>query len=141
VPDDSEQNAETRGPPSNAAEEAASAASPTSPNSPTDVVLLAGPTEDGAGIRVLRARHPGAPIEAGELRPLEEGKPLAGEVVTLKPRAGAPRVCDVLVHYAPKSSERASEAKSASSGPRQIASDAYRDQWQKIFGTRARTLS
>ena len=106
------------------------------PKPPTeDVVLLSGPTADGAGIRVLRARE--GRIEAGEVRPLEEGKPLAGEVVTLKARAGAPRVCDVEVHYASKPRARAAAADDVGGGPRQVASDAYREQWQKIFGNRA----
>ena len=108
-------------------------AKPKSP--PEDVVLLSGPTADGAGIRVLRARE--GRIEAGEVRPLEEGKPLAGEVVTLRAREGAPRVCDVEVHYAPKASDRARESKRSASGPHQVASDAYREQWQKIFGSGA----
>jgi hypothetical protein len=93
-----------------------------------DVVLLHGPTEDGEGARVLRARR-GA-VEAGEVRPLKEGKPLGeGEVVTLHPRPGAPCVCDVKVDYAPA-------PKRGSSGPPQVASSAYRDHWERIFGKR-----
>ena len=55
-----------------------------------DVVLMHGPTEDGEGARVLRAR-PGR-LDAGEVRPVREGKPLGGggEIVRLEQRADAP---------------------------------------------------
>lgn len=87
-----------------------------------DVVLLHGPTDDGAGVRVLRARE--GRIEAGVVRPLEEGKPIAqGEVVKLTPRQGAPALCDVEVQYAPP----------ARSKPVQVATKAYRDSWERIF--------
>ena len=50
-----------------------------------DVVLMHAPTADGEGAQVLRAR-PGR-IEAGEVRPMREGKPLSGvEVVSLTQR-------------------------------------------------------
>src|SRR5215813_4879654 len=83
--------------------------SPKDESKPQDVVLLHSATEDGEGIRVLRAREEargggaGADeekacvVEVGEVRPLKEGQPIAGDVVRLKPREGAPRVCDVEV--------------------------------------------
>ncbi len=89
-----------------------------------DVVLLRGPTEDGAGTRVLRCRE--GRLEAGDLRPLSEGKPIHGEVVRLHPRAQCPHVCDVEVQL-----ERA-ESRSAD-GPPQVANDAYRRNWDAIF--------
>src|SRR5512140_280852 len=64
-----------------------------------DVVYLHSPTEDGDGVRVVRARQ--GKVEVGEVRPLAEGKPVSGEIVTLRPRDGVPRVCDVKVEYAP----------------------------------------
>lgn len=89
-----------------------------------DVVLLHGPTDDGQGVRVLRARE--GRIEAGVVRPLEEGKPIAqGEVVKLTPRPGAPAVCDVEVQYAPPAPPRGK--------PVQVATKAYRDAWERIF--------
>lgn len=93
------------------------------PPSP-DVALLHSPTEDGKGIRILRARGEG--IELGEVRPLEEGKPVHGEIVTLKPREGSadPRVCDVEVHYS---------ARRPAGRPAQVASDRYRENWAQIF--------
>ncbi len=64
-----------------------------------DVVLVHGATGDGEGARVLRAR-PGQ-IEAGEVRPIRQGQPLApgGEVVRLSARSEAPCLYDVKVDY------------------------------------------
>jgi hypothetical protein len=91
-----------------------------------DVVILAGPTEDGQGIRVLRARD--EHIEGGEVRPLKEGRPLgSGEVVKLTPRKGAARVCDVEVVANLGSEERGG-------GPPKVATKAYRESWDRIFG-------
>lgn len=91
-----------------------------------DVVLLAGPTEDGEGIRVVRARE--ERIEAGEVRPLKEGKPLTGgEIVKLAPREGSPRLCDVEVL-----TKISTEARG--NGPPQVATSAYRESWERIFG-------
>lgn len=92
----------------------------------TDVVVLAGPTEDGKGANVLRVR-PGH-LEAGEVRPLEDGKPIAGDVVRLKPRESAPAVCDVeVLHEGPAPERRSTK-------PAQVASRAYRKNWDAIFG-------
>ena len=61
-----------------------------------DVALLYGPTDDGKGARVLRARD--GLLETGEVRPVKEGQPInRGEVVKLTPRADAPCVCDIEV--------------------------------------------
>lgn len=115
-----------------------------SPPNDYDVVLLHGPTEDGDGVRVLRAR-PGQ-LEAGEVRPARDGRPLNGaEMVTLKPREGTPSVCDVEVVHAPQkppsatrtSTPRVTEA-SDRHGPAQVATAAYRAQWELVFGKRAR---
>jgi hypothetical protein len=96
-----------------------------------DVVLLGGPTDDGEGVRVLRAK--GEHIEAGEVRPMKEGKPLlGGEVVKLAPRAEGSRVCDVEVVAKVTASPPA--AKREGKGPAQIATREYRDSWERIFG-------
>ena len=90
-----------------------------------DVLLLHSPTEDGDGVRVVRARQ--GKVEVGEVRSVTEGKPLSGELVTLKPREGAPRVCDVEVHYT-------APAKADVKGPAQVATESYRDNWEATFG-------
>jgi hypothetical protein len=95
-----------------------------------DVVLLQGPTDDGEGIRVVRAREDR--LEAGEVRPLKDGKPLAsGEVVKLAPRPSAPQVCDVEVLA------KVGEAlpSQPAGKPAQVATTAYRESWERIFGT------
>lgn len=100
--------------------------SPSPERSPTDIVFLGPPTADGAGVHVLRARE--ERLEAGELRTLQEGRPIAGEVLTLAPRKDNPRVCDVRESYAPPT------ARHASKGPAKVATDAYRDGWDEVFG-------
>lgn len=100
---------------------------------PTDIVLLHSPTDDGKGARVLRVRNEG--IEAGEIRPLEEGKPISGEILKLKPRQENERVCDVEVLMAPPAGGAASRP--TSKGPAQVASPDYRDNWSRIFGSKA----
>jgi hypothetical protein len=99
------------------------------PQKKDDVVLLHSPTADGEGIRVLRARD--NRLEAGEVRPLREGKPLHqnAELVTLKPRESAPFVCDV---------ESSTAIGVPASGPPQIATKAYRESWERIFTTNPR---
>ena len=87
-----------------------------------DVAFLHSPTEDGKGVRIVRAREGG--IQIGEVRALEEGQPIQGEVVTLTPREGSPRLCDVDVQYAPPP---------RSGGPAQVASASYRANWGAIF--------
>ncbi len=102
-----------------------------------DVVLIGPPTADGGGVHVLRARD--ERIEAGELRALREGRPITGEVVTLKPRQDNPRVCDVETSYAPPPALTPAPASGASAaphkGPARVASNAYRERWDEIFAT------
>lgn len=91
-------------------------------------MLVGPPTEDGAGFHVLRARD--ERLEAGELRALQEGKPIAGEVVSLKPRANDPRICDVTSSFAPA-------GPAGRKGPAQVATDRYRDRWEEIFAKKS----
>jgi hypothetical protein len=88
-----------------------------------DVVLVHGRTEDGKGLGVLRKR--GDTLAAGEMRPMEEGKPINGEVVSLRPRGESPLLFDVDVVHAPEG---------ARTGPAQVSTDSYREGWQSIFG-------
>jgi hypothetical protein len=107
--------------------EVASAEVSTSP----DVVLVHSRTDDGAGLKVLRLRE--QRVEAGEVRPLREGAPIHGEVVTLTPRAEQPLVCDVKVELPapPMPAVRARRV-----GPAQVATDRYRDNWELTFARR-----
>jgi hypothetical protein len=110
-----------------------------------DVVLLQSRTDDGEGVRVVRVSSlegDGAPpetakVEAGEIRPLKDGKPLgSGEIVKLAPREKAPWICDVEVAARVETPEtpRVTEGRGR---PPQIASEAYRASWERIFGPRA----
>src|SRR5690606_3054054 len=108
------------------------------PKPSRDVVLIGGPTDDKKGLRVLRARDQS--IEVGEVRPLAPGQPIYSDVVRLHPRKEAPFVCDVETTYS--HSERGAPQETASSdvssrrltgaGPAQVASRAYRDNWDAI---------
>jgi hypothetical protein len=91
-----------------------------------DVVLPFAPTDDAAGSRVLRLRPGG--VSTGEVRPLEEGKPMmGGELVRLERREGAPMLYDVKVEYkAPAPAVK---------GPAQVATEAYRTAWDRTFRT------
>jgi hypothetical protein len=97
-----------------------------------DVVLMHGKTTDGEGACVLRAR-PGK-LEAGEVRPLREGRPIVGggEVVRLSPRAGTPNLFDVDVQCAVPSTTEAPTVPAG--GPPQVATRAYRESWERTFG-------
>jgi hypothetical protein len=104
---------------------------------PLDVVLLQGTTEDGAGVRIVRAREDR--IEAGEVRPLVEGKPLvSGEIVKLAPRKDMPQVCDVEVLAKVGAAEKADDSTPTHGhGPAQVATAAYRESWERVFGRAA----
>jgi hypothetical protein len=105
-----------------------------------DVVIVHDVTDDGKGLKVLRARA--GELETGAVRPLEEGKPILGEVVRLRPRQACPLVCDVEVDLpkpAPGAAAQASrqgepaESRRRGKGPAQVSSDAYRQNWDAIF--------
>ena len=107
-------------------------ASPAAP----DVALIHGVTPDGEGLRILRAR--GDRLELGAVRPLREGAPITGEVVTLRPRPSFPALCDVETHFKPPeaTSDRKESPPSAvlqRTGPAQVATDDYRRNWDAIW--------
>jgi len=79
-------------------------------------------------------------LEIGAVRPLKEGVPISGEVVTLRPRPEFPLLCDVEVAYAPPREARRDVASSAPSrrGPPQIASQSYRENWDAIWNSSAK---
>jgi hypothetical protein len=92
-----------------------------------DVALIHGRTEDGRGLKILRRRQDR--IEAGAVMPLTPGKPIVGEVVRLEPRKESPLLCDVHVEYVPPA-----EARPTATGPAQVATDRYRQNWELVFG-------
>jgi hypothetical protein len=110
-------------------------------SSKKDLVLVHGRTPDGNGLNVLRARD--EHVELGTVRPLEEGRPIQGEVVKLTPRSEMPNLYDAETQFepakaslaAPKASDAApsSESRPTNNGPAQVASDAYRKNWDAIW--------
>ncbi|HXN33537.1 MAG TPA: hypothetical protein VN894_16825 [Polyangiaceae bacterium] len=106
-----------------------------------DVVLMHGPTDDGEGARVLRAR-PGR-IDTGEVRPMREGRPfVAGtEVVRLERRADAPAVFDVHVECSIPAAAGSQRTTLAQGGPPQVSTPEYRENWELTFGARRAALN
>ncbi len=96
-----------------------------------DVVLIHGRSPDGKGLSVIRHRND--QLEQGLVMPLEQGRPIHGEVVTLRPRPEFPLLCDVHVECARPSSEARSDARPVAKGPGQVATDQYRTNWDRIF--------
>ena len=80
-----------------------------------DVAAICG--KDERGLHILRRRSDDGPIEAGILQPLVEGKPIAGEVISMKQRQDVPFLFDVETQVA-----AAPEAPEAS-GPAQVATE------------------
>lgn len=109
-------------------------AAPAADKSGGDVALIHSVGVDGS-VHVIRRR--GESVEAGALSPVQEGKPIHGELVSLKPRPSCPLLCDVQVHYKPPLNEAASPSSGRSSsrrkGPAQVATDRYRDNWDSIW--------
>jgi len=95
--------------------------------------MVFGPSPDGQGLSVLRRRAGSKGVEAGTLRPLQEGRAITGEVVHLEPRREAPFLFDCVTD------EELSTATAASlAGPPQVATDDYRRGWDAIWGSRPR---
>lgn len=92
-----------------------------SDKSSQDVLMVYGQSEDGKSYGVLRQR--GDELQAGTLRPLDEGKPIQGEVVRLTPREESPALFDVEVQF--RGASRG--------GPAKVASDEYRRGWDTIW--------
>ncbi len=93
-----------------------------------DVFLLHSPTEDGGGMRGVRARR--GTMQWAEVRPVREGQPLGpAELVRLRPRPESPRLLDVDVQYSPEET-----ASTGHDGPARVTSTAYRQNWEAVFG-------
>jgi hypothetical protein len=102
------------------------------PPDDADVVVLRGPTQDGEGVEVLRARN--GNVEAGEMRAVRPGASIKGvEIVRLLAREGSPMVWNVKVEYDGR--EKGTEGCARDGhGPAKVSSRAYRDGWDAIFG-------
>lgn len=114
---------------------------PEKPAAESDVAFVHNVTPEGQ-VHIIRRR--GDRLEAGALEPLREGAPIRGEVVSLKPRADVPRLCDVEVLYTPPADAapvpaaapieaQPSRPSSKRKGPAQVATDDYRSNWDSIW--------
>jgi hypothetical protein len=100
-----------------------------------DALLIHSVSEDGETMAVLRAREDR--VEAGLVRPVKAGQPLRGELLKLTPRPEFPLLCDVEVQV-PDGVINASggsdaPAPTGRSGPAQVATDSYRENWDAIW--------
>src|SRR5262245_14223395 len=102
-----------------------------------DLALVFGPSEDGQGFNMLRRRADGSAVEAGTIRPLQEGRAITGEVVNLQPRSEAPFLFDCETD----AELSTLPAEPALSGPAQVATEEYRRGWDAIWGSRTRNRS
>lgn len=98
-----------------------------------DVALIHGRTPDGEGFSIIRKR--GDRLELGAVKPLKDGVPISGEVVTLRPRPEFPLLCDVEVAYRPAhhGDDVAEKPRGPRRGPAQVATESYRQNWDAIF--------
>jgi hypothetical protein len=90
--------------------------------------------KDERGLHILRRRSEDGPIEAAIVQPLVEGKPLSGEVITMRRRQDFPFLFDVTTEIALGAETTAT----STGGPAQVATDSYRRGWDAIWGSRSR---
>jgi hypothetical protein len=108
------------------------------PRPPGDVAIVCG--KDEQGLHILRRRSEDAPVEAGVAQPLAEGRPITGEVISMRRREDLPFLFDVTTeldgsdHAGPPTA--AHEAAHETEGPAQVATDSYRKGWDAIWGRR-----
>jgi len=93
-----------------------------------DVALLYSRSEDGRSFGILRRRED--ELQVGTLRALEEGKPIHGEIVTLRPRSESPLLFDVEIEHAVTAARQAS-------GPPKITTKEYREGWDSIWSEKS----
>lgn len=93
-----------------------------------DVALLYARSEDGRSFAVLRRSND--EIRLGTLRTLEEGKPIHGEVVSLRPRSDSPVLFDVETQHGATGAPRAG-------GPPKVTTREYRKGWDSIWSEKS----
>jgi hypothetical protein len=100
------------------------------PRPKDDVLFVHSPAAEGDGYRVIRKREDA--IEVGEIRAVQEGRPIHGDLVKLKPRQEHDRLFDVEVLM----SREEAQGKPAlgHAGPAQVATASYRANWDSVFG-------
>ena len=99
------------------------------PSTIGDIAVVWGRNENG--LYILRRRTEEAPVEAGLLQPLVEGRPINGEVISMRRRGDMPFLFDVKTEVAPP---EAAEPSTTNHGPSQVATESYRRGWDAIWG-------
>jgi hypothetical protein len=103
-----------------------------------DVALVFG--KDVNGVHILRRRDENSPLETGLLQPLVEGRPISGELISMKRREDMPFLFDVKSELPGAGTDTETDTKARSShGPSQVATESYRKGWDAIWGGRAKT--
>jgi hypothetical protein len=97
-----------------------------------DVAIVCG--KDEQGLHILRRRSEDAPIEAVVVQPLAEGRPITGEVISMRRRKDLPFLFDTRTEIEVPSAATVR----ATTGPAQVASKSYRSGWDAIWGPRQR---
>jgi hypothetical protein len=104
-----------------------------------DVAVVCG--KDADGLHILRRRSEDDPVEAAIARPLTEGRPITGEVISMRRRRDLPFLFDVKTEIdisgEPAETEGAAEARTID-GPAKVATNSYRQGWDAIWGSRTR---
>lgn len=99
-----------------------------------DVALVVGQTEDRKGYQILRKRADEDTVEMGTVRPLEEGKPIDGEVLAFKARKEHPMLFDVKTHFDPNATQDETLKVTSAGRPAKVATEKYRSGWDAIWG-------
>ncbi len=97
-----------------------------------DLVLISGVDPDRKEVHVLKPVQEG--VEAAVLRPVEEGKPIQGDLVRLRPREDVPVVAELETLM--RHPDHPDDPRRRHKGPPMVASEAYRQGWEMIFGAR-----
>jgi len=76
-------------------------------------------------------------IRAAEFRKLEDGKPIMGEFVEMTPREGSPLLNAEFTRLPGMPTLEPQVTRSTRSGPPNVATPAYREGWDRIFGKKS----
>jgi hypothetical protein len=105
-----------------------------SPRPLGDVAIVCG--KDAHGLHILRRRSEDGPIEAAVAQPLAEGRPITGEVISMRRREDVPFLFDVKTEL-DASEASANPTSPSTDGPAKVATNSYREGWDAIWGSRA----
>jgi hypothetical protein len=99
---------------------------------PEDVALVYGKDPETEAFHILRKR--GEVIEAGSLRPLEHGKPVVGEVVSLEQRTEHPCLFNVSPLGKDTDATKIDPKVGPRCGPARVSNTRFRTGWDHIWG-------